>query len=51
MKIQLKNIFKAKGWIWKNNQAEMEKILKEHNVPVIGIDNIDTWMDIIKNCR
>lgn len=48
---QLFKIFKEKGWTWSNKQSDLEAFLKSKDVPLIGITNVDNWLDIIKNCR
>jgi hypothetical protein len=48
---KLKEIFKEKGWSWSNNTAEMLNFLTSKNVSTNNISNVDTWLDIIKNCR
>lgn len=47
----LKKLFTAKGWNWSTKESDIEKVLKDNNIPITGITNIDTWLDIIKNCR
>lgn len=48
---RLFKIFKEKGWEWSGKQSDIEKILEEHKVPLSNISNIETWLEIIKNCR
>lgn len=47
---QLKKIFKAKGWNW-GTQSDIEALLKSKDVSLTNITNIDSWLDLIKNCR
>lgn len=48
---KLKEIFKEKGWSWSNNTVEMMNFLTSKKVSINNISNVDTWLDIIKNCR
>lgn len=45
-------IEKLKGWKIPEEFSEMEKFFKEKGIGMpISIDMIDTWLDIIKNCK
>lgn len=48
--IQLEDIFAEKGWEF-GFPSQIEAFLKSKNVPVFGITNFESWLDIIKNCR
>lgn len=48
---KLKEIFKEKEWPWSNNTSEMANFLISKKVSINNISNVDTWLDIIKNCR
>ena len=50
-KMKLKGIFQSKGWKWSTSAKEMVKVLEEHNVSLIGIDNLEDWLNMIKNCK
>lgn len=50
-KSTLKKIFTAKGWPWTGNPKKLEEFLKSKKVATVGINNIDSWFDMIKNCK
>lgn len=50
-KSSLKKIFMVKGWKWTGNPKKLEGILKDKGVSTIGINNINNWLDMIKNCK
>ena len=50
-KSSLKKIFMVKGWKWTGNPKKLEEILKDKGVSTIGINNINNWLDMIKNCK
>ena len=31
--------------------SEVEAWLKEHNMPISNIKDIDSWIDMLQNCR
>lgn len=47
----LKKLFIAKNWNWSTKESDIEAVLKSKNIPTVGITNVNTWLDIIKNCR
>jgi len=50
---ELEVIFKEKGWEeMPDSFAEIASVLESHNIPVpTSLDKIDSWLDLIKNCR
>jgi hypothetical protein len=48
--IQLEDVFAEKGWKF-GTQQEVEELLKSKEVPLVGITNFESWLDLIKNCR
>lgn len=50
-KSTLKKIFTTKGWKWTGNPKKLEEFLKSKGVALVGINNIDNWFDMIKNCK
>lgn len=48
--VELEEIFASKGWIFGTKQ-EVEKLLESKKVPLIGITNVKSWLDLIKNCK
>jgi hypothetical protein len=50
-KSTLKKIFTAKGWKWTGNPKKLEEFLKSKGIATVGINNIDNWFDMIKNCK
>lgn len=48
--IQLEDVFAEKGWKF-GTQQEVEALLKSKKVPLIGITNFKSWLDLIKNCK
>lgn len=50
-KSTLKKIFTVKGWKWTGNPKKLEEFLKSKGVALVGINNIDNWFDMIKNCK
>lgn len=47
----LKKIFNSKGWSWTGNPKKLEEFLKSKGIATVGINNIDNWFDMIKNCK
>jgi hypothetical protein len=43
-------VFAEKGWKF-GTQQEVEELLKSKEVPLVGITNFESWLDLIKNCR
>lgn len=50
-KSNLKKIFTAKGWPWTGNPKKLEEFLKSKGISTVGINNINNWLDMIKNCK
>lgn len=50
-KSTLKKIFTSKGWSWTGNPKKLEEFLKGKGIATVGINNIDNWFDMIKNCK
>ena len=50
-KSTLKKIFNSKGWSWTGNPKKLEEFLKSKGIATVGINNIDNWFDMIKNCK
>ena len=50
-KSTLKKIFVAKEWPWTGNPKKLEEFLKNKGVSTVGINNINNWLDMIKNCK
>jgi hypothetical protein len=50
-KSTLKKIFTSKGWSWTGNPKKLEEFLKSKKIATVGINNIDNWFDMIKNCK
>jgi hypothetical protein len=50
---ELEVIFKEKGWgEMPDSFAEIASALESHNIPIpTSLDKIDSWLDLIKNCR
>ena len=48
---ELLEIFKAKGWGTPKNNKEMLQILESKNIATNNISDIQTWLQIIKDCR
>lgn len=46
---KVRGILKEKGFNGKISEAEAW--LKEHNMPISNIDDIDSWIDMLQNCR
>lgn len=44
-------ILQAKGWGITGDFAKDAEILKAHGVTTTGITNIESWLDMIKNCK
>lgn len=40
-----------KNWGITGDLVRDAEVLKTHNVSVVGIDNIESWLDLIKHCR
>ena len=49
----LYDVLEKKGWGVNEDMPirDMENLLKQHNVPITNITNIQSWMDLIKDCR
>lgn len=48
--VELEEIFASKGWNF-GTQQEVEKLLEAKKVPLVGITNVKSWLDLIKNCK
>lgn len=46
---KVRRILKEKGFNGK--MSEVEAWLKEHNMPISNIKDIDSWIDMLQNCR
>lgn len=46
---KVREILKEKGFSGKISEAEAW--LKEHNMPISNIEDIDSWIDMLQNCR
>ena len=46
---KVRGILKEKGFNGKISEAEAW--LKEHNMPISNIKDIDSWIDMLQNCR
>ena len=46
---KVRGILKEKGF--KGKISEAEAWLKEHNMPTSNIEDIDSWVDMLQNCR
>lgn len=46
---KVREILKEKGF--KGKISEVEAWLKEHNMPTSNIEDIDSWIDMLQNCR
>ena len=46
---KVRGILKEKGFNGKISEAEAW--LKEHNMPISNIEDIDSWIDMLQNCR
>lgn len=46
---KVREILKEKGF--KGKISEAEAWLKEHNMPTSNIEDIDSWIDMLQNCR
>lgn len=46
---KVREILKEKGF--KGKISEAEAWLKEHNMPISNIEDIDSWIDMLQNCR
>lgn len=46
---KVRGILKEKGF--KGKISEAEAWLKEHNMPTSNIEDIDSWIDMLQNCR
>lgn len=46
---KVREVLKEKGF--KGKISEAEAWLKEHNMPVSNIEDIDSWIDMLQNCR
>ena len=44
-------ILQAKGWGITGDFAKDAEILKAHGVTTVGITNVESWLDMIKNCK
>lgn len=51
VRTKLKKIFREKGWSYTNKTVDMVNFLASKKIPVTSITDVDTWLDIIKNCR
>lgn len=49
----LYGVLEKKGWGVNEDMPikDMENLLEQHNVPITNITNIQSWMDLIKDCR
>lgn len=47
---RVRGIMQEKGFKGKS-RSEAEAWLKEHNMPISNIDDIDSWIDMLQNCR
>lgn len=50
LRASITSILKEKG-IERMNLPKLIEWCKENNIPIENIDNIDAWIDLIKNCR
>ena len=46
----LRAIFKEKGWTF-GKKAEIEKLFEEKGISTVGITNLDSWLQMIKECK
>lgn len=46
---KVREVLKEKGF--KGKISEAEAWLKEHNMPISNIEDIDSWIDMLQNCR
>ena len=46
---KVREVLKEKGF--KGKISEVEAWLKEHNMPTSNIDDINSWIDMLQNCR
>lgn len=46
---RVRGILREKGFNGKLSEAEAW--LKEHNIPISNIEDIDSWIDMLQNCR
>ena len=46
---RVREVLKEKGFNGKISEAEAW--LKEHNMPISNIEDIDSWIDMLQNCR
>lgn len=44
-------ILQAKGWGITGDFAKDAEILKAHGITTVGITNVESWLDMIKNCK
>lgn len=52
----LKAIFKEKAktdssWKWGRNSSDVAKVLESKGVSLLNIDNVEDWLNMIKNCK
>ena len=47
----LMDLAKEKGWNWGNTVESKEAFLKSKGISTTGITNINSWIDMIKNCK
>lgn len=47
----LMNLAKEKGWNWGDTVESKEAFLKSKGISTTGITNINSWIDMIKNCK
>ena len=45
------NLAKEKGWNWGDTVESKEAFLKSKGISTTGITNINSWIDMIKNCK
>ena len=46
---KVREVLKEKGF--KGKISEVEAWLKEHNMPISNIEDINSWIDMLQNCR
>ena len=51
VRTRLKKIFREKGWPYTTNAIDMVNFLVSKKVSVTSITDVDTWLEIIKNCK
>lgn len=48
---ELTKVFREKGWRLGRNAKDVVSFLESKGVSLVGIDNFDNWLDMIKNCK